>query len=131
MHENSEKSEPQSSHIANDADTTVQNLRDMVAAFVSERQWEKFHSPKNISMALTIEAAELMEHFQWATIEDSRAVVHDSTKLADVGEELADVLCYGMALANSLGIDISQTMKKKMEKNREKYPIADYLGRFE
>lgn len=103
----------------------------MVLEFVSERQWEQFHSPKNISMALSIEAAELMEHFQWSTIDESRAIVDDPKKLAEVGEELADVLCYGMALANTLGIDISETMRNKMEKNRKKYPVEDYLGRFD
>ena len=107
--------------IAADAQTTVQVLRDMVATFVSERDWEKYHSPKNISMALAVEAAELMEHFQWLTIDESKAV--DGDQLSAVGEELADVLCYGLALANVLQIDVSQTMRRKMEKNRLKYPV--------
>ena len=117
--------------VTNDASTTMQNVRDMVQEFVSQRQWEKFHSPKNITMALAIEAAELMEHFQWSTIEESRAITHDKEKLSAVGEELADVLCYGMALANTLGIDISETMRKKMQKNQAKYPVDEYLGKFE
>jgi NTP pyrophosphatase (non-canonical NTP hydrolase) len=82
-------------------------------------------------MAMAIEAAELMEHFQWISVEDSRAIGTDEAKLAAVGEELADVLCYGLALANTLGIDVSETMRKKMEKNRAKYPVERYRGTFE
>ncbi len=121
----------ESGNPSTDATTTVGDLREMVNQFVSERQWEKFHSPKNISMALAVEAAELMEHFQWCSIEESRATSSDPKSLAAVGEELADVLCYGLALANTLGIDVSDTMRKKMEKNREKYPVDKFLGKFE
>ena len=114
-----------------DSSTSVADLRKIVREFVDERDWEKFHAPKNISMAMAIEAAELMEHFQWISVEDSRAIGTDEAKLAAVGEELADVLCYGLALANTLGIDVSETMRKKMEKNRAKYPVERYRGTFE
>ncbi len=114
-----------------DNTTTVEQLRTMVREFVDERQWNKYHSPKNISMALTIEAAELMEHFQWISIDESRTVAREPEKLTAVGEELADVLCYGLALANELDIDISTAMRSKMEKNRKKYPIDEYLGQYE
>jgi NTP pyrophosphatase (non-canonical NTP hydrolase) len=115
----------------NDSSTSVADLREIVREFVDERDWEKFHAPKNISMAMAVEAAELMEHFQWISVEDSRAIGTDEAKLAAVGEELADVLCYGLALANTLGIDVSETMRKKMEKNRAKYPVERYRGTFE
>ena len=114
---------------AADPDTTVQALREMVRDFVSERQWEKFHAPKNLAMALAIEAAELMEHFQWIDVADSRRVADDDQKRAAAGEELADVLCYALALANELGLDVSQAMRAKMVKNRQKYPVPRYLGR--
>ena len=114
-----------------DSSTSVADLRKIVREFVDERDWEKFHAPKNISMAMAVEAAELMEHFQWISVEDSRAIGTDEAKLAAVGEELADVLCYALALANTLGIDVSETMRKKMEKNRAKYPIERYRGTFE
>ena len=114
---------------AADPDTTVQALREMVRDFVSERQWEKFHAPKNLAMALAIEAAELMEHFQWIDVADSRRVADDEQKRAAAGEELADVLCYALALANELGLDVSQAMRAKMIKNRQKYPVPRYLGR--
>src|SRR6476660_7190536 len=70
-----------------DKSTTVAELRQLIADFVAERDWSQFHSPKNVSMALAIEAAELMEHFQWLTTEDSRRLADEPAKLAEVGEE--------------------------------------------
>jgi NTP pyrophosphatase (non-canonical NTP hydrolase) len=99
-------------------------------AFVAERDWQQFHSPKNLSMSLAIEAAELMEHFQWIDVPESRRVKDDPVKLAAIGEELADVLCYGLALANELGLDVSETMQRKMVKNAAKYPAAEFRGRY-
>ena len=113
-----------------DAITTVAELRQLVADFVAERDWSQFHSPKNVSMALAIEAAELMEHFQWLTIEDSRRLTADPEKLAEVGEELADVVGYSFALANELGIDLSTAIRAKMIKNAQKYPADQFRGRY-
>jgi NTP pyrophosphatase (non-canonical NTP hydrolase) len=113
-----------------DADTTVAELRKIVADFVAQRDWSQFHSPKNVSMALAIEAAELMEHFQWLTQDKSRALADEPEKLAAVGEELADVVGYSFALANELGIDLSQAIRAKMIKNAEKYPVDRYRGRY-
>ncbi len=112
----------------NDQQSTIHQLREVVRKFVEERDWKKFHSPKNLSMALTIEAGELMEHFQWITPEASRELDEQAT--ADAGEELADVLCYTLAIANELGIDIASTLDAKMKKNRLKYPVDEYRGRF-
>lgn len=114
----------------NDQTTTVQALRTLVDDFVAERDWQQFHSPKNISMALAIEAAELMEHFQWITIDASRAVADEPKKLAEVGEELADVLAYTVAMANSLDIDLAATLEAKMVKNAKKYPADQFRGKF-
>jgi NTP pyrophosphatase (non-canonical NTP hydrolase) len=113
-----------------DGTTTVAELRKLIADFVAERDWSQFHSPKNVSMALAIEAAELMEHFQWLTTEASRAVVGDPAKLAAIGEELADVVGYGLALANELGIDVAAAIEAKMIKNAHKYPANQYRGRY-
>jgi NTP pyrophosphatase (non-canonical NTP hydrolase) len=110
--------------------TTVAELRQRVADFVAARDWEKFHAPKNISMALAIEAAELMEHFQWITAQASRQVGADRDKLAAVGEEMADVLCYLLALANELDVDLAETLQAKMVKNEQKYPADEYRGRY-
>jgi dCTP diphosphatase len=115
---------------ATDATTTVAELRKIVADFVAERDWSQFHSPKNVSMALAIEAAELMEHFQWLTTEASRKLVDDPERLAAVGEEIADVVGYSFALANELGIDLSSTIRAKMVKNAIKYPAQQYRGRY-
>jgi NTP pyrophosphatase (non-canonical NTP hydrolase) len=119
-----------SSGPSSDATTTVAELRRLIADFVAERDWSQFHSPKNVSMALAVEAAELMEHFQWLTPEASRRLVDEPQKLADVGEEIADVVGYAMALANELGIDLASAIRAKMRKNAAKYPADEYRGRF-
>src|SRR5688572_16636038 len=105
-----------------DATTTVSELRDLLRLFVAERNWEKFHSPKNLAMSIGIEAAELMEHFQWLEVAESRTAKDDPTELAAIGEELADVLAYVLAMANALDIDVSETLRAKMKKNAIKYP---------
>jgi NTP pyrophosphatase (non-canonical NTP hydrolase) len=113
-----------------DATTTIAELRQLIADFVAERDWSQFHSPKNVSMALAIEAAELMEHFQWLTTDASRRLVDDPQKLAEIGEELADVIGYSFALANELGIDVSAAIRAKMIKNARKYPTDEFRGRY-
>lgn len=114
-----------------DSTTTVAQLRELIADFVAERDWSQFHSPKNVSMALAIEAAELMEHFQWLTPEASRDLAEDPAKLNEVGEELADVIGYSFALANELGIDVSSAIRAKMVKNAQKYPADKFRGHYE
>src|SRR5262245_32316768 len=106
----------------NDSKTTLAELRKLVADFVDRRDWNQFHSPKNLSMSLAIEAAELMEHFQWITLDQSRAIADQPQKLAEVADELADVLCYLLALANELKIDVAGAIAAKMRKNEQKYP---------
>lgn len=113
-----------------DTQTPIQQLKDLMRSFVDERDWRQFHSPKNLSMSLAIEAAELMEHFQWIDVAVSRQVKDDPAKLAAIGEELADVLCYALALSNELGLDISQIVQAKMAKNAVKYPAAEFRGRY-
>lgn len=113
-----------------DDQTTIDELKQMVEQFVGQRDWHQFHTPKNLSMALAIEAAELMEHYQWLTAEQSRGVTSDADKLAAVGEELADVVCYALAMANELGIDVADTLRDKMTKNARKYPADEFRGRW-
>lgn len=115
---------------ASDQNTSLADLRTIVRVFVEERDWRQFHSPKNLSMSLAIEAAELMEHFQWIDVPDSREAGQDPTRLAPIAEELADVLCYAFALANELGLDIATIVKDKMAKNALKYPADEYRGRY-
>jgi NTP pyrophosphatase (non-canonical NTP hydrolase) len=113
-----------------DSTTTVAELKQWVNDFVDRRDWHQFHAPKNLAMSLAIEAAELMEHFQWISVEDSRAAAHDPKELAEVGEELADVLCYALAMANELGLDLATVIRQKLAKNEQKYPADEYRGRY-
>ena len=113
-----------------DADTTIETLRQAMRLFVSEREWEKYHTPKNLAMSLAIEAAELMEHFQWLEPAESREIGASPETVAEVADELADVLCYALSLANVLQIDVSSAVLGKLQKNALKYPAARFRGRF-
>src|SRR5580698_10228673 len=113
----------------NDSATSIAELKSRVLAFVRERDWEQFHAPKNLSMALSAEAAELMEHFLWATPEQSRAIVQDPAKRAKIAEELADVVIYALEFANTTGLDVAATIEAKMAANAKKYPVEKSRGR--
>ena len=113
-----------------DQATTVAELREIMRQFVDERDWQQFHSPKNLSMSMAIEVGELMEHFQWLTVAESNAVAEDRPAVAEIGEEMADVLCYLLGLANRLDVDLSQAVRNKMIKNRQKYPAEAFRGRY-
>jgi NTP pyrophosphatase (non-canonical NTP hydrolase) len=113
-----------------DDQTTVADLRKLVTDFVNARDWQQFHTPKNLAMALAIEAAELMEHFQWLDQKESQAVALDAAKRDAAGEELADVICYAFAMANELGLDVADAMRDKMRKNAIKYPADEFRGRW-
>ena len=105
----------------------LEDLRARIARFVREREWECFHSPKNLSMALSVEVAELVEHFQWLTQKQSLNLAPDARE--EVGEEIADVLIYLLCLAEALGIDPIAEARKKVEKNRAKYPVESMKGK--
>jgi len=113
-----------------DAETSISRLKEEVDRFVRERDWGQFHSPKNLSMSIAIEAAELMELFQWTTVEESRLVGRDPGRFEAICQEVADVAAYLLSLANSLGIDLSEAIARKMQLNRAKYPTEKYWGRF-
>jgi dCTP diphosphatase len=108
---------------------SVGELEDLAArlrAFAEERDWEQFHSPKNLSMALAVEAAELLEHFQWLTEEESLAL--PPARREQVAEELADVFIYLIRLADRLGIDLLASARAKIVKNAVRYPIEKSRG---
>jgi NTP pyrophosphatase (non-canonical NTP hydrolase) len=111
-----------------DKDTTLAGLKEMAREFRDRREWERFHTPKNLSMAVAIEAAELMEQFQWLTEEELSRLTRDHTRLDLIREELADVLIYALSLANSLEIDVSSAVVRKLAKNAERYPEDQYGG---
>jgi dCTP diphosphatase len=113
-----------------DAVTPLAALKEAVRQFAAEREWEPFHSPKNLTMGLAVEAGELMEHFLWMEGDTSRQVVNDPVKLAEVADEMADVACYLLNLSITLGIDLSQAIVAKIAKNAVKYPVEMYRGRY-
>ena len=115
----------------NDATTTTAELKASVLAFVRARDWEQFHAPKNLSMALAAEAGELMEHFLWATPEESRQIALDPVKRAKIAEELADVVIYALEFANATGLDVAAAIEAKMAANAKKYPVEKARGRSE
>jgi len=110
--------------------TTVGALRQAVASFVDEREWQPFHTPKNLSMSIAIEAAELMERFQWLTPEEALAAVARPDERAAVADELADVLVYCLSLSNALDLDISAAVTAKLRTNEHRYPAGEFRGRF-
>jgi dCTP diphosphatase len=97
----------------------VEELRNAIRAFIDQRDWEQFHSPKNLAMALSVEVSEVVEHFQWLTEEQSRKLPPE--KLAEVRGEIGDVMIYLTELADKLGIDPVEAAKAKVEINRQKY----------
>lgn len=113
-----------------DQTTAVGKLKQLVEEFVAARDWQQFHTPKNLSMGLAVEAAELMDLFKWHSGPDSLRLLRQKTIRRDVREELADVVIYCLAFANRAGIDISQAVRYKIAKNRRKYPIRSYRSRF-
>jgi NTP pyrophosphatase (non-canonical NTP hydrolase) len=113
-----------------DDQTTVGQLRQAVAAFVDTRDWRPFHGAKNLSMSIAIEAAELMEHFQWLTPEETLAVLEDPDERAAVADEVADVVIYCLSLSNALGLAISSAVLGKLRTNEQRYPVDQFRGRF-
>jgi NTP pyrophosphatase (non-canonical NTP hydrolase) len=112
-----------------DSTTTLAELKARVLAFVRERDWEQFHSPKNLSMALAAETGELMEHFLWATNEQSAAIAREPAKRAKIADELADVVIYAIEFANMTQLDIAAAIEAKMAANAQKYPVEKSRGR--
>ncbi len=113
-----------------DDTVTVAELRQAVADFVAEREWQGYHDAKNLAMSIAIETAELMEHFQWARSEELPALLADPAERATIADEVADIACYLLALANGLELDLSTTVRAKLLKNAAKYPVEKFRGRY-
>ena len=111
-----------------DATTTVGALRERVLNFARERDWEQFHSPKNLSMALAAEAGELMEHFLWSESANSAAIVRDPAKREQIADEIADVVIYALEFANISQLDLAAAIEAKLAKNAAKYPVEKARG---
>lgn len=104
----------------------LEQLHQRLQAFVRERDWEQFHSPKNLAMAMIVEAAELVEHFQWMTEQESRDITAEKREL--VGQEIADTFIYLLRMADVLGIDLIAAANAKMDLNAKKYPADKARG---
>ena len=101
----------------------IDDVRQRLARFASDRNWDQYHSPKNLSMALAAEAAELLEIFQWLTDEQSKEIVNDEKEMAQIRQEIADVMIYLIRLSDKLGVDIEKAVLDKIELNEKKYPV--------
>ena len=107
-------------------EVTLEGLRDRLRAFADARDWNQFHTPKNLAIALSVEAGELLEHFQWISGKDSLTLPPD--KLAEIEQEMADVLLYLVRLADTLNVDLVRAADKKIDTNARKYPVEKSRG---
>jgi dCTP diphosphatase len=105
---------------------SLEELRSRINQFVKERDWDQFHSPKNLAMAMIVEAAELVEYFQWDTLEESRQLSDE--KREQVGQELADTFVYLLRIAEVTGIDLIEAANRKIDLNAQKYPVEKAKG---
>jgi NTP pyrophosphatase (non-canonical NTP hydrolase) len=110
-----------------DSVKTVQELKDQVAAFVRERDWEQFHTPVNLATAISIEAAELMEKFLWKDAQEVEQELVDNRQ--EIEDELADVLIAALSFSNACSIDVSAAVEKKVKEICNKYPVEKAKGR--
>ncbi len=112
-----------------DATTVLLDLKKLVSQFVAERDWQPFHDPKNLSASIAIEAAELMEHFQWLRTDELAQLKNNPEKMRKIEEELADITAYVVSFASTMDIDLSSALQRKMKMNALKYPIEQCKGR--
>lgn len=106
----------------------IQRLTQRLIKFRDERDWKQFHNPKDVALSLTLEAAEVLEHFQWKNGAELDEYI--KTHKNDIAEELADVFNWVLLLSNYLSIDIIKAAEKKLEKNKKKYPVKKAKGRY-
>lgn len=113
-----------------DETTTINDLKNLVRRFIDDRDWSKYHKPKELAVSIAIEASELLELFQWLTDSQAEEVLADKKKLESLKEELADILNYCLSLANVTNIDIASAVTDKIEKNKTKYPVEQVKGNY-
>ena len=118
-------------NIISDRETTILQLRARVQKFVDDRDWQKYHKPKNLAMSIAIEASELMELFQWVEESETDTITGKREKLSRMEEELADIMVYCLSLANVVNIVISRAIMNKIDKNERKYPPEQFKGTYE
>ena len=108
---------------------TLGELRIRVRDFVAQRDWEQYHTAKNLAMSIAIEAAEIMEHFQWLSAPEAATLLGEPCQRAAVADELADVIIYCLSFANATGIDLSDAVLAKIERNQGRFPVDRVRGR--
>lgn len=104
----------------------ISRLTDLILDFRNKREWKQFHNPKDVALSLVLEAAEVMEHFQWKTLDEISDYV--SKEKDRIGDELADVLYWVLLMSHDLGIDVGSALERKIKKNAEKYPVEKAKG---
>jgi NTP pyrophosphatase (non-canonical NTP hydrolase) len=114
----------------NDKNTKISRLKTLVGRFVRERDWESFHSPKNLAMSISIEAAELMEIFQWFDTKEAAGLLDKPEKAEHIREELADILIYLISFCNLYKIDLTGIVTDKLRKNKARFPAKQVRGAF-
>jgi len=112
-----------------DSEATVQELKELVREFIHERNWEKYHTPKDLAEAVCVESGELLEIFQWVSSEEASSWKSAPSKLKLIKEELADVFIYCLSMANTMNIDLTQAVLVKLTKDEEKYPVDKFYGK--
>lgn len=104
----------------------IADLQERIRNFVDQRDWDQFHNPKDLAISLNLEAAEVLEHFQWKNADEMTQYV--KSRKEDIGEEIADVLYWVLLLSNKIDLDLTEAFEKKMQKNEAKYPIEKAKG---
>ncbi len=111
-----------------DGETHIKEIKELVKNFRDARDWKKFHSPKDLAIAINIEAAELLEHFLWRNHPEVQEYLKKSKNKKEVEEELADILIYCLSLSDVIGVEVAAIVKEKLKKNAEKYPVELVKG---
>jgi len=112
----------------NDKQTNIQEMKDFVQKFVKDREWNQFHNAKSLSIAIAVEAAELMEHFMWCTNEEANKIMEDNRQ--EIETEVADIMITLLCLCNAYNVDLASAAERKMVINKEKYPVEKAKGRW-
>ncbi|MCS7364822.1 MAG: nucleotide pyrophosphohydrolase [archaeon GB-1867-035] len=113
----------------NDSSVPINFLKNNVKNFVVERDWEKYHNPKDLAVSISVEAGELLEIFQWRSVDEIMDMIKEEKWINRISEELADIFIYILSMANVLNIDLTTIVLEKLKKNAEKYPVEKYKGR--
>ena len=116
--------------MTSDETTRIIELKKRIQKFVDDRDWTKYHNPKDLAISIAIEASELMELFQWVKEDELKKILDDPSKLTRLEEELADIMIYCLSLANVINMDVTQAVTKKVSKNEEKYPVERIRGSY-